>query len=90
MGTWVLCAFSYCSGNRRWIQLEIHLVFKGSDLLLIRRYISIEVKNFEQLVVKIRSFIFNFSETLTERRLSPESVATLPPFGPMEGQKWFD
>jgi hypothetical protein len=22
--------------------------------------------------------------------LSPESVATLPPFGPIEGQKWFD
>jgi hypothetical protein len=20
----------------------------------------------------------------------PESVATLPPFGPIEGQKWFD
>jgi hypothetical protein len=22
--------------------------------------------------------------------VTPESVATLPPFGPLEGQKWFD
>ncbi len=25
-----------------------------------------------------------------QSRNSPESVATLPPFGPIEGQKWFD
>jgi hypothetical protein len=24
------------------------------------------------------------------RQRRPESVATLPPFGPIEGQKWFD
>jgi hypothetical protein len=23
-------------------------------------------------------------------QLNPESIATLPPFGPIEGQKWFD
>jgi hypothetical protein len=23
-------------------------------------------------------------------QLGPESIATLPPFGPIEGQKWFD
>jgi hypothetical protein len=32
----------------------------------------------------------NFRKFLRQKINEPESVATLPPFSPIEGQKWFD
>jgi hypothetical protein len=37
------------------------------------------------------TFVENkFKLLLRDRGRGPESVATLPPFSPIEGQKWFD
>jgi hypothetical protein len=66
------------------IALCLYILFFASGLGATPWAINSEV------ILFYISVLFCCTEMYSKTRLSSDSIARLPPFGPIEGHKWFD
>jgi hypothetical protein len=59
-------------------------------ILIGAHFLSLEITQLHGHIFFVKNRFLLFQRDHSDLRLSPESVATLPPFSPIEGQKWFD